>query len=276
MDVSGVQAAIGSAEAGTLEGEIRHALIFVPTFAAILVRVGAMFIFAPFFGSGRIPRRVKGAMAMVIALALTPTVHTVAFPGTIYGVVSGVAGEMMFGLAMGMVMSLVFVAAQWAGEVIGQQLGFNLGAVFDPQYGGAGSVVSDMLFMLTLVIFLCLRGHHAMLMGLRDSFDALPLFTAGIGNGALEMLTGLMLSCTILTMKLTAPILVAMLVSDVVLGFVSKTMPQLNVMSAGMSLRSLLGILILAAGLVVTNETMTGAILDSMSNIRWAYIAQEK
>lgn len=280
MDANGLQlaaasvtGALSTSEPGSLEAQIRYALTFVPTFAAIVVRVGAMFVFAPFFGSGRIPVRVKGAMALVIAMTLTPNVKFVDFPPTIYHVAAAVAGEIMFGLAMGMVMSLVFVAAQWAGEILGQQLGFTLGAVFDPQYGGAGSVISDLLFMLTLVIFVCLRGHHAILLGLRDSFEALPLFTAGVGPSALEMMTGLLQACTILAIKLTAPVLVAMLVADVVLGFVSKTMPQLNVMSAGTTLRGLLGLLIMAAGMVFTNETMSRAVLDSMSNVRWAYIA---
>jgi flagellar biosynthetic protein FliR len=258
--------------AGDHSSQIQYALTFVPTFAAVLVRVGAMFMFAPLFGSGRIPRRVKAAIALVLAFALTPTVAKVSFPASVFHLTAAVAGEMLFGLAMGMVMSLVFVAAQWAGEVLGQQLGFTLGAVFDPQYGGAGSVISDLLYMLTLVIFLALRGHHAMLMGLKDSFDALPLFSAGMGPGGLEIMTGLLLSCTSLTLKLSAPVLVTMLVSDVVLGFVSKTMPQLNVMSAGNSARALLGMLVIAAGLTFTSETMTDALLDSMSNLRKAWV----
>lgn len=260
--------------AGDYSEQIRYALTFVPTFAAVLVRVGAMFLFAPLFGSGRIPKRVKAAIALVLALAITPTVAKVAFPPTVFHLTAAIAGELLFGLAMGMVMSLVFVAAQWAGEVLGQQLGFTLGAVFDPQYGGAGSVISDLLYMLTLVIFLALRGHHAMLMGLRDSFEALPLFTAGMAGvgGGLEIVAGLLLGCTSLTLKLAAPVLVAMLVSDVVLGFVSKTMPQLNVMSAGNSVRALLGMLVIAAGLTFTSETMTDALLDSISNVRKAWI----
>lgn len=257
-----------------MEAQIRWALMYVPTFIAVLIRVGAMFIFSPLFGSGRIPGRVKGMLALVLAATMAPNVGVIAWPDTLFHLAVAVVGEIMFGLAMGMVMSLVFVGAQWAGEMIGQQLGFNLGAVLDPQYGVSGTVVSDMLFMLSLVTFLCLRGHHAMLEGLNASFKALPLFTAGMGPGGIELMWGLMQTCTILAMKLTAPILVAMLVSDVALGFVSKTMPQLNVMSIGMSMRSLLGVMIIAAGLVITNETMTDAIRDSMYDVKQAWVTR--
>lgn len=254
------------------ESDIQSALQHVPAFAGVLVRVTGMFLFAPLFGSGRIPRRVRAMVALCLAAAVTPSVTPVAFPGTIWELSVAVAGELMFGLAMGMVMSLVFVGAQWAGEILGQQLGFGLGAVVDPQFGASGTVVSDLLFWLTLVIFLCLNGHHAMMMGLRNSFDALPLFTAGIGPGGLDLVVGLLMSCTMLAMKLIAPVIVSMLVSDVVLGFVSKTMPQLNIMSAGMSLRALMGMFVIAAGLTLTSETLQSAILDSMDRVQRAWV----
>jgi flagellar biosynthesis protein FliR len=246
---------------------IQSALLFVPTFAAVLLRVGAMFIFAPLFGSGRIPKKSKAMFAIVLAACLSATVRPVAFPPTIWTLTAAMVGEILFGLAMGMVLSVVFIAAQWAGEIIGQQLGFTLGAVFDPQYGGAGSVVSDLLYMLTLSIFLGIGGHHAMLLGLHKSFDALPLFTAGISHNGTDIITGLLTSCTTLAMKLVAPTIVAMMVTDVVLGFVSKTMPQLNVMSMGMNVKSLVGILILAGGITLTSDTMRDAITDRMYDV---------
>jgi flagellar biosynthetic protein FliR len=263
---------LAQAAPGTSDAEIRSALIYVPTYVAVLIRVGAMFLFAPFFGSARVPRRVKGLLAVTLAATMAPSVGVVEWPGSIFELSAAIAGEMLFGLAMGMVMSLVFVGAQWAGEMIGQQIGFNYGAVLDPQFGVSGTVVSDVLFMLTLVIFLALRGHHAMLEGLHASFSALPPFTAGVGPGGAEMVWGLMHGCTILAIKLTAPVLVAMLVADVVLGFISKTMPQMNVMSIGMSLRSLLGLLVIAAGLTLTSETMIDAVWDSMHEVRRAWV----
>lgn len=252
--------------------QLRAALMWVPTFAAVMVRVGAMFVFSPLFGSGRIPRRVKGMFAVVLALAVTPTMPPVAWPETIFQLAVAVAGEVLFGLAMGMMLSLIFVGAQWAGQMVGQQLGFDLGAVVDPQFGAAGSVVSDLYFMLALVIFLALRGHHAVVMAMTESFNALPVFTAGVGPGGVELVWGLFGGMTVLAAKLTAPIVVTMLMADVALGFVSKTMPQLNIMSAGMSLRSLLGLVMIAAGLVFTSEVMTDALLDGMADLRRAYV----
>src|SRR5215210_7381717 len=101
----------------------------------------------------------------------------VTLPDSAWELAMAIGGEMAFGLAMGMALSLVFIAAQWAGEMIGQQMGLNLSEVFDPQFGRQGSIIGEFYFMLTLVIFLSIGGHHAMIQGVRASFDTLPLLS---------------------------------------------------------------------------------------------------
>src|SRR5687768_9637040 len=94
----------------------------VAVFMLTFVRIGAMMLFAPLFGSARIPRRVKAMLAIVLAMSIAPGLTPpAAMPDTLFGLTAGIAGEMAFGFAMGMVQSFVFIAAQWAGEIIGQQ-----------------------------------------------------------------------------------------------------------------------------------------------------------
>src|SRR5688572_28780689 len=127
----------------------------VPLYALVFFRIAGMMMYAPLFGSSRIPRRVKVLITAVLAFTFTGSVPApAAIPDNMWLLTVGIAGEMFFGLGLGMVMSLTFVAVQWAGEIISQQMGFNLSAVFDPQFGGQGSLVGDLLFMLALVIFL--------------------------------------------------------------------------------------------------------------------------
>src|SRR5690606_37842018 len=152
---------------------------------------------APLFGSGRVPRRVKTLFAVVLAGGLAPTV---ALPGdlpeTAWQLAVGIGGEILFGVAMGMLLSFTFIAAQWAGEMMGQQMGFNMSEVFDPQFGAQSSIVGELYFMLTLVIFLVLNGHHAILLGIRDSFAHLPVMSVGVDIHVFNMLTGLLMSGT--------------------------------------------------------------------------------
>lgn len=189
-------------------------------------------------------------------------------PDSTWTLAVAMGAELIFGVAMGMILSFIFIAAQWSGEMIGQQMGLNLSEVFDPQFGGGGSVIGELYFMLTLVIFLVFRGHHAMLLAVRDSFSALPLLTVTVNQKLIDLMTGLFMGATMLAVQLAAPILVTMLIVDVALGFISKTVPQFNVMSAGLTIRSLVGMMMLIVTLVMTSRVLRGAVLDAMNTVR--------
>lgn len=243
----------------------------VPVFVLVLFRLAGMMLFAPLFGSAKIPRRVKVMIALVLAMAMTGSLQQrkVVLPESIWGLTIGIGAEMAFGLAMGMVVSFVFIAAQWAGEIIGQQMGLNMGEVLDPQFGGGASLVGDLYFMLTMMVFLspAVNGHHALIRGVRMSFDALPLMTASVNGDVLALLIGLLQSSAALAVQLAAPMLMTMLIVDLALGSIGKAMPQMNVMAMGLSIRSILGVVVLVLGL-----RLTGGLLKDI-HLAWGDMA---
>jgi flagellar biosynthetic protein FliR len=241
-------------------------------YVLVLFRVAGMMIFAPLLGSSRIPKRVRVIVALVLAAALAPSVAPPAqLPQDAWQMTLAIGGEILFGLAMGFILSMIFVAAQWAGEIFGQQMGLNLGETFDPQYGARTSAVGDIYYFLTLMIFLAVDGDRATLRGLHDSFGPLPLLSVGINRPILDMIIGLFGAATHLAMQLAAPILVTMIIVDLVLGFVGKTVPQLNVMTAGIALRSLVGMVVLIVGLSLTSAVIRDSLFDSMKLLYSGY-----
>jgi flagellar biosynthetic protein FliR len=248
------------------------ALQFVPVFVLVVFRLAGMMLFAPLFGSVRIPKRVRAMLVLVLAFGLAGSVKAPAtWPDSTWGLAIGIGGEMVFGLAMGMVMSFVFIAVQWGGEIVGQQMGFNLSEVFDPSFGAQSTIVGDLYYMFTLVVFLVIGGHRWMIRGVRMSFDSLPLLSLGMNQPLLDMLVGLFSAATVLAVQLAAPLLVTMLIVDLVLGLLGRVMPQMNVMSASMSIRAAIGILVVWLGLSLTGDVIRGAIEDSMFRVQHAW-----
>lgn len=250
-----------------------EAIRFVPTFMLVLFRVAGMMIFAPLFGSDWIPARVKVLLAIVLAMGMCAAIDSpVELPQTSWELALGIGGEMAFGIAMGLVLSFTFIAAQWAGEMIGHQMGLNLSEVFDPQFGRSGSLIGNLYFMLTLMVFLLIGGHRQMIVGLRMSLRSLPLFSLGVDKPLLDTLVGLFQSCTTLAVQLAAPLLVTMLVVDLALGCIGKAMPQMNFMTAGLAIRSLLGFALLIVGLTLTVNVLSGELTDAMNFVllRWS------
>ncbi len=235
-------------------------------FALVMFRIAGLMIFAPLIGSGRIPRLVKVFFAAVLTLAMAGTMPApVELPHSPWQVAVGIGGELAFGLALGMILSLVFVAAQFAGAIAGQQMGFNLVGSLDPSSDLGSNPLSDVYFILTLFLFLLLDGHHAMMLGIRNSFDHLPPLAVGLDRPLLDTITGMTMSATTLAVRIAAPVCVAMLVVDLALGMVGKTIPQMNLMSVGLSLRSIAGLLIVIFGLGLTAFVLDGAIDDGLS-----------
>jgi flagellar biosynthetic protein FliR len=243
-----------------------HLLNFVPVFVLVFFRLAGMMVFAPLFGSGRIPRRVRVLMALVLAVCMCQGVKAPHLPDTAWELALGIGGELVFGIAMGMVVSFVFIAAQWGGEMVGQQMGLNISEVLDPQFGKAGSLVGDLYFMLTLVMFLLVGGHLEMIRGMRNSFDALPLLSLGMDRPLFELLTNLMAACAMLALRLAAPVLVTMLVVDLALGCIGKTMPQMNVMTAGLTLRSVIGMAVLLLAVSGSASVIKDELVQSLNN----------
>jgi flagellar biosynthesis protein FliR len=240
-----------------------HVATWAPAFVLVLFRIAGIFVMAPMLGSSRIPKRARVMMVLVIAVGMAGAVgQPVVLPGDLATLTVAIGGELIFGIAMGTVVSLVFVAAQWAGEIIGQQMGLSIVSAFDPQFGGAGSLVGDLYYMLALVIFMSplVNGPAALLTGVHASFAALPLMSVGMNAGVLDLMTGMLAAAAVLAIQLAAPMLLTMLIVDVALGCIGKTMPQLNVMSAGLSIRVLVGLLVVIVGIKVTGDVIGRAL----------------
>jgi flagellar biosynthesis protein FliR len=240
----------------------------LPVYVLVFFRIAGMMLFAPLLGSSLIPRRVKTLIAVILALAIARGVAPPVRPVDSMPILAlGIAGEIIFGLLIGLSLSLAFIATQWAGQVVGQQMGLNLSETFDPQFGNQGSIVGNLYFMLTLVIFITVNGHRAMILGVQASFSALPLLSVGINRPLLDVFIGLFQAATELALQLAAPVLVTLLVVDLALGFIGKTMPQLNVMSSGLTIRSLVGMVVLIIGISLTSQVIRQAIFTDMDAV---------
>lgn len=241
-------------------------LNFPIQFVLVVFRLAGLMVFAPLIGSARIPKRIKLYFACVLALAMVGSMPApVQMPQSPWLLAVGIGGEIAFGLALGLVLTLVFTAAQFAGGVAGQQMGFNLSGVFNPQSDTGGDPLSDLYFILTLMLFLLVDGHHDMMLGVRQSFDYLPPLSVSVDASLLETVTGMLMSATTLAVRIAAPVAVAMLVVDLALGMVGKTIPQMNLMSVGLSLRALAGLIIVIFGLTLTGIVLENALGDAMT-----------
>ena len=214
--------------------------------AAIGVRVGGAMTFMPFFGSAAIPPRIKAAFVLACTLLLYPLISIKLPPPSVSMLAQLVLSELMLGLLMGLCLQFVFEAVQLAGQVIGFQLAFSLVNVIDPQTNVDIPVLANLQQLAVMFLFLQMNVHHWILRALQKSFERVPIGSVTFSAETVRMLFHIAGGMWMAGLQLAAPLLLATLVLDVTIGFVSKAAPQLPVLFLSIPMKSLLGYAVLA------------------------------
>src|SRR5205823_7909493 len=156
------------------------------------VRTGGLMVFAPFTGSEVIAMPTKACLTLLLTALFYPVSPVVGIAASAVGWTKIIAGEAVIGLSMGLLLQFSFEAAQFAGQIFGIQTGFSLVTLLDPQTQADSPSLSVFTQLMTLLLFLEMNVHHAVLRGLAASFTYLPpgalgdgrLLTAGIFQAA--------------------------------------------------------------------------------------------
>ena len=201
--------------------------------------------------SGRAFRRKCGRASTHQGRSCSPaqlvhgSVDSCASNASCRGVGGASAWEFAIGFILGFTLQLVFEAAQIAGQVCGVQMGYSLASVINPDSQADSAVLSTFYELMVLLLFLQLGVAHWLLRGVARSFVYIPpghlTLTWPAMHGLIEFAAGMFVA----GLQIAAPILVASLFADVALGFIGKASPQLPVLFVGISLKNLLGLLLL-------------------------------
>ena len=249
--------------------------IHLPAALLVIFRIGGLMLCAPVFGSNIIPVRVRILLAFVLGIALYPALYSVGAVSPeglsldLASLAPLVAMEILVGLTIGLLASLPLVAMQMGGLLMGQQMGLGFATLYNPALGDEGDVVGQLFFFLALAGFLIVSGHEAIVTAVLHSFGHVPLGAFVFDAGVLTMVTGLMLSAVEVALRVAAPVIAIIFLQSIAMGFVSRTVPQLNILSLGFPLRILVGFSVMVGGLVIIADVGMGAIDDTLESIMY-------
>jgi flagellar biosynthetic protein FliR len=157
-----------------------------------------------------------------------------------------VVSQMMIGFVIGFIIALIFTAFQLAGEFFSFQMGFGITEVFDPLSQIEVPLVGQFQYLLAILVFLAINGHHLLITALYQSFEVIPIFNfsdvAKIQQLGIS-LTKLFSNTFMIALKIAFPIMATMLVVAFVLGLLAKASPQMNVFMVGFPLQIGIGLL---------------------------------
>lgn len=220
-------------------------------FMLVFVRCSAMMFASPMFGAQNLPIQIRIFATLALSAALTITIrpHVGPPPQDLYTLAFAMGHELVAGLLIGTCMSLVLQAAQMAGAFIDLQMGLGLSQALNPITGVPVSIIAQFKYLLALVVFLSINGHHVMLGAFVHSYDTMPSPTMAGLPAIQNSFIGLVTDLSLLALQIAAPVAAVSLVVDAALGVINKAVPQMQIFLVGLPAKIIMGMLAMAIAL---------------------------
>ncbi|MCG7407480.1 flagellar type III secretion system protein FliR [Paenibacillus sp. ACRRX] len=246
-----------------------------PVFLLMLCRISAFFVAAPVFSSRGVPNMFKIGLAFfisIIAYLLFGLGHSVPTDGT-YIII--VVREILIGLLIGFIAQLFFTIVQIAGSFIDMQIGFGIANVIDPLTGASAPVIGNFKYIFVVLLFLGMNGHHYFIDGVMQSFNWLPVsndtFFQQISNGTVhQFVLKSFAQAFMIAFQVAAPLIVALFLADIALGFLARTAPQFNVFVIGIPFKIIIGLamlLLIVPGFVYVMQQIFETLFKAMGEL---------
>lgn len=240
------------------------------------LRVVGLAAVAPGLNYQQAPAQVRVGLALALAVVIAPAAEAgPAEIGEPLRYIALCATELVFGLALGFVTSAVLEALRFGGEMLDLQIGLRAGQLFDPVSGAHSGILSTGYYMLALVFFVTLDGHHWLLRGVASSFSLVPVGGMTLDGAALAALSSrLGTTVLVLGLRVAGPVMVALLLADLAFGLVARAVPQINVFLVGIPGKIAVGLAIAAVGapmLLINLERITRLMAEYMDAMLRAF-----
>ena len=212
-----------------------------------MMRVAPILFMMPILNSTVLPNPLKVSLVLAVSLLLLPLVRVDVrfFPSDPYNFGFFMIAELMVGFILGLSVKLIFAGVQLAGEFVGYQMGLAMANILDPQSGSDTTLIAQFYYLLGLLIFLSIDGHHWFIRALFQSFSVLSPgefhFKMGLYHHFLD-LSGKMF---IIAIKMVAPVMAVLIFTQIGLGMIAKMVPQMNVLMTSFPLTICLGFIFL-------------------------------
>lgn len=222
----------------------------VGAFFLVLARVSPLFILAPLFSSKLVPGRVRGIVAVGLAIGLSPVAaHGVVLPTDQYAFAGLMGKEVLVGLGFAFALGALFAAMTIAGSFLDTMIGFSFGSLVDPVTGNQSTVLQQLYSLIAVLVFIAIGGDAWVIRGLAQTYEVVglmdyPQLNAMVG-GALAAFTQIFLAA----IQVSGPVILALTLTDAAFGVVSRVVPQLNVFQVGFPAKVLVGLLLIGVSM---------------------------
>ena len=238
-------------------------------FGLILLRMSAFIVSAAIFSTSNIPAPLKILAAVVFTIVIFNPIATneaMVRLSESQGDLLMLAGrEVLVGIVLGFVTRLFFFAVAMAGEIVSVSTGLGQAQMYNPMMGSMSNAMEQFYSIIATLVFLSMNGHHTIILGIVESFNSTPVAELSFGYSSFAEMVMKIQSFFIIGIKISAPVLISMMIIQLGMAMLSRVVPQINVMVTSSSVTVLIGFLIMFVSLPLLVMQMSGVVDFSMN-----------
>lgn len=230
----------------------------ISLFVLILARVAGIVMLSPVFGAKGVPRLVKLGLAVSFTVIFYPLVAAAdpEIPAELLPFVALLIKETIVGLVIGFVVYTFTAILEGAGQLIDISMGFSMGSTLDPVYGTRSSLIGGFQVVLATMILLATNAHHYLIAAMIKSYEYIPINTTGMAGGV-SYYVDLVANIFALSIQIALPVFGALILADVGVGLLARTVPQLNIFAIIFPVKILFGFALLLISLPLFGESVS-------------------
>lgn len=213
-------------------------------FGLVLLRLLAFVFSAAIFSAPVVNAPIRVLFSLVLAMVIYPLVHV--DPAVLRGFDEFLpfmaVREVVVGLVIGFLSRIFFFAVSMVGDLISISLGLSAAQLYNPMMQSQGGILEQFHVILGSLLFLVLNGHHLLISALIQSFEIVQIGVMTFKTGGLAEMALFGGDLLVITIKMGAPIMVAIFLANLAMGILGRAIPQLNVLVTSFPVTILLGL----------------------------------
>ncbi len=247
-------------------------------FLLVLLRASGIFIASPILSNRAIPVPVKAGLVIMISGLVVASFGATELPlvTSVWQLAGLASKELLVGFIIGLVFQLLFLGVKTGGGLLGYQIGFAMVQMPDFDSSEQVSIISRFWVLVATLIFFIIGGHHQIIHAFADSYEFIPAGEVIITSSVMDLIIKYSAYVFVIAIKASAPILVALFLTDLALGTIAKLMPTMNVFFVGFPIKIGVGLTIVALSLPMFSYFLEKVTHYLDSELRLIFMAMGK
>ena len=242
------------------------AINYWEVFLLILVRVASFIYTAPFFGLGGVPQRTKLGLAFFISAIIYTLVPDRALEySSVIDFAIIILKESIVGLLLGFVCTVCSRVIAFAGHNIDVNIGFSMASMYDPNQKEQVSVTGNLYYYTVFLLMMVSGLYQFLVSAIVDSYTIISINSVTVNLTLYDSFLKVIADYLIIGFRISLPVFVAIMLTNAILGVLTKVAAQLNMFAIGIQIKVLVGLLVMVLTVSLL-PVISNFIMEMMKN----------